>query len=202
MWRRKSNQSQVENHVVQWVALPGSSGRLQCHSWIALWNTSQNYSVGYPLLSNLLWKVLYSTDWQNLTISLCWGLGAVSFERFVCLVSSPYYLPCWALISVPVWGENNLYNSSSQLEVEPWNWTKPSFIPQRQFALIKCKRENVVVARVVVRIGKHSNNMRKQLLDSFYQPRASSVVIFIQLCCVRIALPYGEALIIFAVTLI
>lgn len=194
---RKEKRPESSGKTMQWAPLPRSSGRLQCQSWIALWNTSLNYSVGYPLLSNLLQKVLYSTDWQNLTISLCWGLGAVSFERFVCLESGLYYLSCWALISVPIWGENNLCNSSSQLEVKPWDRTKTSFIPQRQFALIKCNRENVVVVVcIAMRIGKHSNKMRKQLLDSFYQLRASSVVIFRQLCYVRIALPYGKTLII------
>lgn len=73
------------------------------------------------------------------------GLGTVSFERFVCLASGPNYLPCWALISVSERRENNLYNSSRQLEAELWDWTKLSSIPRCQFTLIKCHRENVAV---------------------------------------------------------
>lgn len=44
--------------------------------------------------------------------------------------------------------------------------------------------------------GHTPNKMRKQLLDPFYQLRASSAAIFLQLRCVRIASPYGWALII------
>lgn len=83
---------------------------------MAPWTTSLNYSVGYPLLSNLFQKVLlffnFPPGLQSLTISLDWGSGAASFERFVCLASGLNYLPCWALISVSKWRQNNLYNSS------------------------------------------------------------------------------------------
>lgn len=78
-------------------------------------------------------------------MSLSWGgLGAVSFERSVCLATGPNYRHCWVLISVSKRRENNLYNSSSQLEAELWDWTKLCSIPQCQFALIKCDRENAM----------------------------------------------------------
>lgn len=139
------------------------------HNWIALWNSSLNYSVGYPLLSNLLQKVLFfsssflfSRAGKVLQFHYAGGLGAVSFERCVCLASGPNYLRWWALISVSERRENNLYNSSSQLEAELWDSTKLCSIPQCQFALIRCSRENVMA--ITVRIGKHSQQNEKTVI--------------------------------------
>lgn len=144
---REEKQPQIKKSIVQWADLPTSAGRLQHLSWIAFWNTLLNDSVGYPLLSNLLQKVLFFPPMAGKVSQFHYagGLGTVSFERFVCLASGPNYLPCWALISVSERRENNLYNSSRQLEAELWDWTKLSSIPRCQFTLIKCNRGNVAV---------------------------------------------------------
>lgn len=86
------------------------------------------------------------------------GLGAAYLERLLCLASGLNYSPCWASISVSEGRENNLSNSSSQLETGPWDCTQLGSSPRCQFALIKCNRESAVA-----RIEKHFQQNEKTI---------------------------------------
>lgn len=159
--------------------------RLQGHNWIALWNTWLNYSVGYPLLSSLLQKFLsfpflslFSTPWgwqslNNFVMLEGWGegLGAVSSERFICLASGPNYLPCWALISVSEWRENNLYHSSSRLQAELWDCTQ--LCPSYSANLPLSSATGKMGCRATLRIGKHSQQNEKTAIGLVLSTQSS-----------------------------